>query len=218
MSLSNSTFVNNKLDGHLLSLYINTTQHAIVEIDRCMFFSNIKAKHVRLASNYFGNVKCIVKNVTFFDLRNIHVILTLRKVQLSFKGYIKFRNIQSQQILIGIKNSSFTLDGYIEFYSINATLLVSSDQIQLQRNTLLAFNVQKPFLATKWRHDTFSPLYPPCLFQYWNLNVKMSSYSILLKDIYIPKFCAKHFRICVSHCSIHGSSKITDLLNSWQIN
>jgi len=176
MSLSNSTFANNKLDGHLLSLYINTTQHAMVEIDRYMFFSNIKAKHLRLASNYFGNVKCIVKNVTFFDLRNIHVMLTLRKVQLSFKGYIKFRDIQSQQILIGIKNSSFTLEGYIEFYSINATLLVSSDQIQLQRNTLInitrvhcsegIFSYQMETLIYEGPKDSFSPLYPPCLFQY----------------------------------------------------
>ena len=81
--LSNSTFANNILDGHLLSCYINTTHHALVNLDKCMFFNNIKAKHLGLTSNYFGNVTCIVRNVTFLQLRNIYV---LSKVHLIFKG------------------------------------------------------------------------------------------------------------------------------------
>jgi len=226
MAFSNSTFANNTLDGHLLSLYLNTTQHSVVYIDQCMFSNNIKAKHLRLHSTSFGNVKCIVRNVTFLQISKIYLIFTLKKVQLIFKGFVKFRDIQSQQILIGIKNSSFTLHGYIEFNSINATLLVSSDQIQLQRNTLIKitnvqcsdaiFSYQMETLIYEGPKDSFSPLYPPCLFQYQSLSVEMNKYSILLKDIHVPKLCTKNF--CFSHCSLNGSGVITDLLNPWQIN
>ena len=64
---------------------------------------------------------------------------------------------------------------------------------------MASFSYQMETLIYEEPKDSFSPLYPPCSFQYQILNVEMKNYSILLNDIHVPKLCTKHF--CLSHCS-----------------
>ena len=144
----------------------------------------------------------------------------LHSFNVIFKGYTIFRNIKSKQILLTIKKSSF-IDGYTELSAIFSSVLLSVDQIQLQRGTTInitrskfltaLFSNQLENLIFNAPKEFFSPLYPPCLFQYINRTSLNSQYSIQIKDTAAPKLCTKYF--CTSHCYLDDTAE-----TSWNIN
>ena len=64
--------------------------------------------------------------------------------------------------------------------------------------------------------DSFSPLYPPCMFQYvGGFTRAEEKYSIILNRVQVPKLCSKDF--CISHCSWDDKT-LQNFSTSWEIN
>ena len=62
--------------------------------------------------------------------------------------------------------------------------------------------------------DSFSPLYPPCLFQYVDGITTINKYSIVLSGVHIPKLCTESF--CICHCS-WDDKPMSSSLNAWEL-
>ena len=220
----NCSFGTNNIKGYFLLLNFYITTHTFVMLDQCIFYNNSNIKHLTVKSQGVGNVTFIIKDTVFLHLQHLPYVLNGNGLNITFKGYVIFRNLKSSQILISIKKCSFIIDGYTEFAAIYSGVLISTDQIQLQSNAninitktncstaLFSFQLEK--LIYNVPKELFSPLYPPCLFQYMNGTVMTNQYSIVIKETYAPNLCTKYF--CISHCYLDNTTE--NMYTSWEIN
>ena len=205
--LHNCSFAANSIRGHLLYLQFNITTNALIMLDQCTFHNNSISYQLKVTSKRAGNVTFVARDTVFSHLQYLYYVLKAHGLSITFKGKTIFRNIRSKQVLLTTKNSSLTFDGYTELSAIFSRVLISTDQIQLQRGTIMnitqtkfstaLFSNQLEKLVYNVPKEFFSPLYPPCLFQYINGTMLAGQYSILITETNAPRLCTKFFALLI---------------------
>ena len=191
-------------------------------LDQCTFHNNSFSYQLTAVKNKrAGNVTFVARDTVFSHLQYLYYVLKAHGLSITFKGKTIFRNIRSKQVLLTTKNSSLTFDGYTELSAIFSRVLISTDQIQLQRGTIM--NITQTKVSTALFSDPleklvynvpkefFSPLYPICLFQYINETMLAGQYSILITETNAPRLCTKFF--CTSHCHLDDTVDISQDIN-----